>query len=434
MNNRKNEFPNIQQFNPVFISAEASLIVCFISLTTLGIVDQLLSTRWGNPLIDSTSRWFDFIIQIGQFSRIAILVIFIMMIINFVFKISQGVNFDFFISKNQFLLWLPIVFGWFVASILGAVRGTNLDSSLSAISMLAISVIYIQKNADYSTAILIFSRIMLLLFAISGFIFQEKAFAPYELTAGGLFPGNPRFTSFLQHPNTLAFSLVFLIFIELYLGNKFRIFFIPLAILLLLLTGSRSSMAIMVLGVVVAYVSQIIKFRKSKQKKSKSFIVLTTAAVIAIFLLFLVGVIQNGLNGRLATWEKAIQVIEKYPVFGSGPAAIFPEINIRNSDFVPYAHNQVLHTQAEQGIIGSVSLCLFIFIFIMMVIKTNFNSLLVASFTATLISFTTENVIRFAEPSFNFQLIVISAAILAALSQQAKRKEIILFPFSRALE
>lgn len=390
-----------------------SLFAFFLLIAMPGLLDEFLKKRWEeqfNPESTAWDAWFAFALQTVD---LIVPILCIFLFLNAFMNWVKTFRSDPTLSRTQLSIWLPYIAAWSIALLLGASRGTFPGAIISALAVLGVASLSLvnQEPAIFRSVALTVARLLVAANAILAIVRPERSFAPFAETAGGWWVGAPRLQALLPHPNTLAWILVICVIVEFFLGRRLRFVFIPIAFALLVLTGSRSS-TIALVAAAVAVAATFVIFRKPQLKKV---ILSTFALLITGIVVFIISQASTpyAFNGRQQTWAQAISTIRAYPLWGSGPAAYLHKGE--NVVSVPYAHNQFLQSQAELGVLGSIALIMVIigiwrFVF---QIKFNYFGIALASgFCALLL---TENILRFAEPEFNLQLIFFQLALFASV-------------------
>jgi O-antigen ligase len=146
------------------------------------------------------------------------------------------------------------------------------------------------------------------------------------------------------HPNYLGFVAVLAILAET-ASPRARLWYVHVgfALLVLVLAASR--------GAYLALVASALVYALWSARRRDTGVV----TLIAVFGLALVGGYliantrgANTLNGRTSIWHETMSLWRQSPVLGVGP--------------IPHAHNQVLESLAEGGIVGAIFLLLVIWI------------------------------------------------------------------------
>jgi len=191
-------------------------------------------------------------------------------------------------------------------------------------------------------------------------------------------------------PNILGGYLIMIFFLTLHLLSEKKypapstlnllpnMFFILMIFAALLLTKSLGAWLSLIITMITLF---FLSYKSIKHKKAASI-----AFLIAIFLV--IGFIlitrwerlmnldnpQNSIIQRLNYWRTAIAVIKDHPILGVGPGnfqEVFLKYKVGFSTNTRYAHNMLLQTWTETGILGFIAL---IYLVITFLAKVKSNS------------------------------------------------------------
>lgn len=213
-----------------------------------------------------------------------------------------------------------------------------------------------------------------------------------------------RVFSTLGQPNWLAAYLCILIFISFTLPKKIYRLLLPIFLLCLLFTKSKSGL--------IAFAISFIIYLFLKFKISKIIIAVVLSLILSFSFLYF-----NTRNSKLATpnlnitsstdirkivWCGAIDVFKKYPFFGTGPETfafsyywVRPAIHNTTSEWeflYNKVHNEYLNYLATSGFIGLLAYLFFVISSIIYIYKNHQFEILTAFISIQITSFAGFNV------------------------------------------
>ena len=195
--------------------------------------------------------------------------------------------------------------------------------------------------------------------------------------------GTYRLSFFGSNPNTIGnfASISLLLSIHMILNRKkyfgkfmwATVFAIPFFFNLLSLSGSRGSVLITVVGIILLFV-----LRKGNSIK-KIFSIIISMGVISFLISKLMeteimkqrimnGIDEGGMGGRSYIWKAAIDIFLDYPFLGKGTTGYEYEIINRFGTYID-THNLFLYFMVTIGFIG---FCLYLY-FVSLLIKSAFT-------------------------------------------------------------
>ncbi|WP_229888834.1 O-antigen ligase family protein [Streptomyces mirabilis] len=247
------------------------------------------------------------------------------------------------------------------------------------------------------------------------------AFAPYEVAAGGWLGHAPRLQGLMPDPNPLGWTAAFAVVLERDAAKKTtaKLARSAPAFACLVLSGSRMAIFALVIGFCICA-----SYRdKGTAPPSRSGLrvyrgVALSAAALAIYLVGDDSPQGETFNGRTDRWSGAFTTWLANPLFGTGP------------DAYSNGHNQVLHTAAELGLVGLISLAWLT----VRALRCSFRSPVRGSrvlLTVLVTLYPTENPLRFTTPAYLLPLLPPLLAMVAA--QHTRRPSRALTPVGRPL-
>lgn len=208
----------------------------------------------------------------------------------------------------------------------------------------------------------------------------------FSYTAQGiLIPGlSGRLAGLTAHPNQLGPLAVIYLLLEWYQPSRagIRIFFLGAALLTLLLAQSKTAWiaAIVAVGVLAAYYlisSRFLSEKGSSEMRFRAALILSVAGVFSV--IAFAGVLFSDellirssfrysalaslstFTGRTEIWEITLQLWERNPWFGYGPTLWGQEFRAKFLMlYVGQAHNQVIQTLGDSGLVGLAGLLIYL--------------------------------------------------------------------------
>lgn len=169
-------------------------------------------------------------------------------------------------------------------------------------------------------------------------------------------------------PNILGSYLILVFFLSLYLvkSSSRRYLWCLTAFLIISALILTKSMGVW-LSLTATFI--MLFFLSYKSLKKKKLILISSFALIAFAITFILLTRwerlmdlenpQNSITQRLNYWRTAIAIIKDHPILGVGPGnfqEVFLEYRVGLSTDTRYAHNIFLHTWAETGVLGLISI------------------------------------------------------------------------------
>ncbi|SDT01566.1 hypothetical protein SAMN04488570_3299 [Nocardioides scoriae] len=230
-----------------------------------------------------------------------------------------------------------------------------------------------------------------------------SAWAFTDAWSGGFLAG-PRFQGTLPQPNVTGQVFACVLVLALWTRRERPLVCWALAAgsaYLVYLSGSRGAV-VLLLGVVAMAV-----FRHASGAWRS---VAGTAAVGLAVALPLSGLARSAVvNGREVTWDDAFALIARSPALGSG---VFPVVGpVDSAGF--YAHNQVLQTATETGLLGVLLVCGAMVLLVRSRTGARGTDVWVALVFGVLLTFSFENPVRLFSPEFGLIpcLVAIAAGV-----------------------
>lgn len=297
----------------------------------------------------------------------------------------------FVVSRGRYersgnMLWLaalcfsagPIISGWF---------GSHPGWSVGLLGLpLTVTAIALPPSEDPEWLIR-HLRVLLLSYAYgslaSALIAPSWAVeAPYVLSH---IPGlHFRLHGLANHANNLAALMVGYLILEFFptkarRTKHWRILNNACVLLVLLLTQSKTAWAALTVGVVAIAFARLTRLRGLRRYIALTLLALIASGAVAFAMIS--GVVGEDtastilaenpdlatLTGRVAVWQATIDEWRQNPIFGYGPGLWNADMRAAYAASVgwtaPHAHNQVLQTLGEAGIVGVIGLALYLLAF-----------------------------------------------------------------------
>jgi hypothetical protein len=278
----------------------------------------------------------------------------------------------------------------------------ELNFVAAASSLLAVLALTAQVDAELlSSAFLI---VIIIALAMNYWVaLADPVWTTTTHWTGGFLQGE-RFQGTFPQPNVAGefFALASLLLLRIDgLSKTARLLMILATGYMVYVTGSRGALVIVAVG--GAYM--LILARKQLLIR----VLLATGVILAVALPFSNAANGTVINGRDITWRQALSMIRDDPLVGGGA---FPLSELSGPAAI-YAHNQVLQTTVETGVVG----CVLLFSAIVMGLHRLPSRDLVtwgAIALGLFFTFPFENPMRLYEPSFGLgpSLLAISVAAL----------------------
>lgn len=313
-------------------------------------------------------------------------------------------------GKSQVGVWLPYILAWFVSVGFGASPGTSIYALVSVAMAAAVGLLlnraYLATSIDGLIRWLF--RAVVALSLIMGIMAPARAYAPYEVWPGGWFAGVDRLQGVLPHPNTLAWICALAVIIEVFgARSKLGFPFAGAAALALTLSGSRTASLALLAGLAIG--GLYMGSRSNRTLRLMSQALAPVAAVVLVLVAGGLGLSAESFNGRQETWGAAIESFLANWFLGSGPGAYL--VSDGSVVSVPYAHNQILQTAAELGVVGLLALFLHLTFLTRFVRSGGVSMLGFVLMSMWLVMFLSENLLRFAATGFYCQILFFQLAL-----------------------
>jgi len=312
--------------------------------------------------------------------------------------------------QSQVSVWVPYILAWFLSVGFGAVPGTSIYALVSVAMALAVASLLNRQYLGSRLDLLVkFSfRAVVGISLLLGVIAPGRAFAPYSVWPGGWFAGADRLQGVLPHPNTFAWICALAVVVELFaMRSRLGFLFAGSALVGLILSGSRTASMALAAGLLVAALYFV--SRRNRTLKLLSWSLAPIFVVIIIVVASGEGVNASSFNGRQETWDAALRSFAQNWFLGSGPGAYLVADGVTAN--VPYAHNQILQTAAELGIVGLLALGVHLWA-MWRFLRSHPKSVLLAVLVSMwIVMFISENLLRFAATGFYCQILFFQLAL-----------------------
>ena len=275
------------------------------------------------------------------------------------------------------VLWIGVMLfsmGPIVSSFLGAVPRVLYGPFFIPLTFTAI---YLLPKVDHNWLVRQI-KFMLLLFIYGSLIaiLISPDWALQTVYPNSILPGiNFRLYGLSTHPNILGpIAILYLILNWLYpfygVNNTVNV---TSALAVLILSQSKTSLAIVVIALFWMIASQA--WYHKKKGIYRSFLLILSGSIITLLIIMIPIFFQAierseyssilTLTGRTAVWEIAFETWKKYPLFGYGPTFLDLDFRYQSGDrysWAGQAHNQFLQSLAEAGILGFITLLVYLLI------------------------------------------------------------------------
>lgn len=257
-------------------------------------------------------------------------------------------------SRGALIVGGSLAGGAFFSSLLGAESGLVRGVFYLPIVFLGLSTVHMARRrilllARLSTRAYMYASLLAALVAPS-WAFRA---APGGIALPGL-PGRLFGVGF--HPNLLGFTAVVAIIVEVTpTRSRFAMWHCAAAFAVIALAGSRMAWVALIAAALVWVLSNA----RRRSEGAAGFVAAGGLVSVTIYVLLSVdaATVAN-LNNRTPIWHQTISLWQRSPLFGIGPslyrgaAGSQPGVSIA----VDQAHNQILQTLAESGVVGLVFL------------------------------------------------------------------------------
>jgi O-antigen ligase len=321
---------------------------------------------------------------------------------------------------GQALIWIPYAVAWLISNLVNGglditIAGGTASLFFFVSSALVLAFLPIEMRIGSKVSKISFRAViygsLIVAIAIPG-----RAFAPWIVWPGGWWDGVDRLQGLVPHPNILGWIAVLAVLFELFYAQRWfwRTMNISAAIGVLALTGSRTATIALVCGLALA----ILHVYGRRRNLARTAVIIGVLLVVANLLYFATTGAFRGdtFNGRAVTWDSAFTAFATSPVIGVGPGVAFEEQS-------SYAHNQVLQTLAELGLVGFLALVIHAIWLLRFIIKYPGGGLGPAVASAWFITFLAENMLRLASLNFIGTLLLFQLLLrmCAELTVRARR-------------
>ena len=193
-----------------------------------------------------------------------------------------------------------------------------------------------------------------------------------------------RIAGFAQDPNFVSILAMMVLFSNLIFNSKSKKYIMALAIIALVLSFSRTILAIATLGFMFYCFEKLFK----KEVVTKLCVVTAIGLILAPFVIFLLNepdVALSTLSTRFSMWTTAIHLFLRSPLFGSGLTGFRSYFLSTPSGWYVQPHNTFLSVLSESGTIVF-GLLLLIF-WVQFKLNHQFHSLLILMLVAICFSY-----------------------------------------------
>lgn len=330
----------------------------------------------------------------------------------------------------------------FISSMYGAFQGLNYRVLYQSFFILAL-ILYLPN--DYRQSLITIRTILFTIILGSILLFVFKPEQASIVTRSWIPIINYRLYGLTYHPNTLGTLcclFLFIIFVIPYKSRNLTILLASIAGLALLLTQSKTSWAIFIVGIflLINEPKKLINSDITKVRKITNIAIILLILVGAVMItyskaiiLFISQILGENFSltliSRTSVWDASLKVFKQYPIFGYGPTLW--DLNFRNTADLPtvgHSHNQLIQTLAESGLIGFLGLSIHLFTLVRFVSKTKgrlrgFSLALLASILLKSITETPFNNYHIDTPFFIY-VITIYMLILALVNNKHTSRDI----------
>jgi len=257
-------------------------------------------------------------------------------------------------SKGALVVGGSLAAAAFVSSLLGAESGLVRGVFYLPIVFLGLSSVHMARGrilllVRFSTRAYTYGSLLAALAAPS--------WAFHAAPGGIALPGLPgRLFGVGFHPNLLGFTAVVAIIVEAMPSrSRLAIWHGAAAFTVIALAGSRMAWVALI---AVALVWALSNARRRSEGVA-GFVAALGLVSIAIYLVYSVGAATvANLNSRTPIWHQSISLWHRSPLFGIGPSIYRGPAGSESgvTIAVDQAHNQILQTLAESGVVGLVLL------------------------------------------------------------------------------
>lgn len=235
--------------------------------------------------------------------------------------------------------------------------------------------IFFNKVLSIITVVIVFATIYSLLLKIFGSM-EYLSVGYYENTwliffkqkAMGM-SNDLGYSSFYNNPNIFGYYLLLALIYRLINLNKYKKknnFIVLLIISIGILLANSRAVALLSLATIILYIFFCIK---PKYRIFYIFICSILGLYLIYSLLSLNIAFDEMLTGRSILWEKMINSINNYPIFGIGFSASSKYVLVSSGSIVG-SHNSYLNILCENGIVGFFIFIAILFIALKKVVKT----------------------------------------------------------------
>ena len=286
-------------------------------------------------------------------------------------------------SETQFFLWAAamvyFVLSVLVSGVLGHFREFDIKVFYAPIVFTAVVLL---ASSDYQKTLRTLRWILLIPLLGSLVAIWVAPHLVLETSYNSLIPGlHIRLAGLTEHANSLGLLAVVALFLELspFVCNKPNVFLLLISIANLVLAQSKTAWVIAIIGFAFIRLRHVWKAYTQNKRSGDTLgllsgiLILASAAVLLIVLnidslQYFLNLDRNGLTtftGRTIIWEVTWKEFLSNPIFGYGPSIWDPLYRFQHGMmYVGQAHNQYVQTLGQAGLLGILSLALYIMILI----------------------------------------------------------------------
>ncbi len=351
-------------------------------------------------------------------------------------------------SRPGFALWISFAL-FFLASILSAFLGTKPEfQHKAAYSALVLTAVYLHPAITPETVAKLAKGVIALMLGASLIAVAVRPDTVLEYGYKGLLPGiDFRFHGLATHANSIAPLALIYLLLEYWTPSRAAVRTIgcAMAVIVLLLAQSKTAWMAAVLVVAYLYASHafgaIRRARGDALSQRGVFLAASPVLIVPSVILATLLVLQplsnierflrlrvpgwNTLTGRDVIWEITIREWQANPWFGYGPTLWDPEFRVAQGLlFAGHAHNQLLQTLGEAGLIGLTAFLLYVGVLAVYAFRHSRKTkgVTVAILTVVLLRCVTEAPFRtavFLEPAFLAHLLLFGLLVMLEKQRRA---------------
>lgn len=286
-------------------------------------------------------------------------------------------------GKTQFTLWAAAIIYFLMSVIVSGIFGTWRDFDIRIFNApIVFTAVALLASSDLVKSLRALRWILFVPLLGSLVAMAVSPRFAMETDYSGLIPGlHIRLAGLTGHANGLGLLAVVAFFLELskFVSTKPNIILLLVSIANLVLTQSKTAWAIAIFGFVIFRLNDVWKVHK-QSKRSDSILVawsgIFVLAAIAVFFASLkidtfidyINTDKTGLitfTGRTRIWEITWNEFLNSPLFGYGPSIWDPFYRFQHGMlYVGQAHNQFIQTIGQSGLLGILSLAIYIMLLV----------------------------------------------------------------------